>query len=415
MNVLLPFFVQANVGDQSVCKPVAHDFGLGGVYQTCTSRDPAACGGITQRNPATGEFSCPDPYEPVLLHKGEEPRNTHTYTCYTYTGFCFLHGWLPFICAIRECKYVYNPPSFVYETYWCAKPQTGSTQPGYLFGGMYSKQFPNPVTGYRSCPQHFSAVSMGIDTKLCMNDRKGGYKHLSSRQFGGFYSCSAGNPFALAQTMTPMPQRISEVGFEALTGPESWPHSCPFGYTLHRAAIDFGCQIIYCTIDLPKREFTRPDPVRPPYDKTAPLPGNHTIDVTNITGPGGDVWLKNLTTGVWNKRIVVSQTGDQAQYSLDSVSSSSSISSSSDTLAYTLAPAGAVLALMVIALVASHGKIRRLEAERPTWSHSPDVSFAAGSSSESDLVVDQDSAESSTASTTAPCQAKSSGSEAMNY
>eukprot|EP00117_Sycon_ciliatum_P033905 scpid81009/ scgid0456/ len=208
-----------------------------------------------------------------------------------------------------------------------------------------------------------------------------------------------------------------QVGFDAITGPDSWPKRCPVGYSARLVGIDDGCWIEYCTKDKPSFIPTRPRLIRPPYGRPYPPPGNQTIDVTEINGPGGPLWSKNLMTGVWSKvhRNQATDNGQLQDSFLDSTSDSSS------TLLYTLVPAGVVFSVLGVALLAARRKIGRLETEkalskRPR-SHNPDVLFSASPGPENDVTRDpglKKLAESFPATSTPPPQVKQMQPEATN-
>ncbi|XP_065187667.1 macrophage-expressed gene 1 protein-like [Sycon ciliatum] len=385
------FNFKANSGDRSLCNPVPHNYTFGGIYQTCTVQNGEDkedfCKPLTQKNPSTGDFQCPPMYEPVLLHTGvhttywQQPGcRPVKYTYYTVFG--------PITRELKVCsKYVYSADA-VYQTYWCVRLDKVAARSGYLFGGIYSDKYPNPVTELWTCPQYFYALTMGNGMKVCIsNDYKNGYDH--ARPFAGFYSCTTGNPLSLANAKpTTAPMRLSETGFDALTGESSWPKECPSGYSMKLAGIDDGCQINYCSKSIAYPDAVRPQLYRPPYSRTYPPPGNHTIYVTEITGPGGEMWRKNLTTEVWSKVILGAQPlgyGDQAEGSvLDSTSSHGR------TLVYTLVPAAVVVLALALGLAAQHKQIKHLEVQKTPESRRPQVSLSVGPSPRANISLNND-------------------------
>ena len=73
------------------------------------------------------------------------------------------------------------------------------TNTGYLFGGLYSKVLKNPVTQDHSCPLKFYALRFGATMQVCVSDDyELGFQ--SSVPFGGFFSCSAGNPLGVKKS-----------------------------------------------------------------------------------------------------------------------------------------------------------------------------------------------------------------------
>ena len=81
-----------------------------------------------------------------------------------------------------------------YRAYWCALPpnNTYGSDIGYLFGGIYTSKQQNPITGARSCPMSFYPLHFGKDMQVCVsNDIQ---SVSNSIPFGGFQSCTIGNP-----------------------------------------------------------------------------------------------------------------------------------------------------------------------------------------------------------------------------
>ena len=180
------------------------DQAFGGLYQICTMDKGNVCSDkkITQRNPQTGNMSCPAGYTAVKLYQGA------IYTSYGY---------------------VY------YDTYWCVLIQdTPQQYRGYLFGGFFTQTSTNPITGTQSCPPYFYVQKIAIDASICVtNDYEhGGAHHI---EFGGFHSCQVGNPLSVPHTNVSIFPNISD-----------WPHSCPQEYSQHLIAIENGCEINVC-------------------------------------------------------------------------------------------------------------------------------------------------------------------------
>ena len=75
------FYFGANIDDGS-CKAKSDDFKFGGVYQTCShtpsTKKDVICPDLVQKNPLTGDYSCPPGYEAVLLHNGTK---SGSYVC----------------------------------------------------------------------------------------------------------------------------------------------------------------------------------------------------------------------------------------------------------------------------------------------------------------------------------------------
>ncbi len=77
------FDYQANSLFPGACKAAARNYTFGGVYQTCTyiSNSNGMCESIVQKNPITGQYSCPSGYDPVLLLSGQASRPKTIKTC----------------------------------------------------------------------------------------------------------------------------------------------------------------------------------------------------------------------------------------------------------------------------------------------------------------------------------------------
>ncbi|XP_065187660.1 macrophage-expressed gene 1 protein-like [Sycon ciliatum] len=375
------FNFKANTGDRSMCHPVPHNYTFGGIYQTCNVLHGQGrtdfCQDLLQKNPSTGDYRCPPAYEPVHFHTGSKTINWHTTYCTTVRATCRALLIIPYSCTKTVCYEAYLASDAVYQTYWCAKLGQASARSGYLFGGIYSDQFPNPVTELPNCPSYFYGVTMGKGMTLCIsNDYQRGFEH--ARSFAGFYSCSTGNPMYLAHASSTQPSLLSEIGFDALKGADTWPKRCPDGYSTKVAAIDDGCQINYCVKEFPDAEAIRPLLLRPPYGRAYPEPGNYTVDLTEVVGQGGQVWRKNITTGVWTRvPLVLPSDNDLTQSSvLESAPSNTNL-----ILIYTLVPSAVVVLALVTALVGQRRRIRHLQAkETPQPPSKPKVTFSAGPS-----------------------------------
>lgn len=138
MNPLAKNFdVKANV-DDGVCHVIPETGKIfGGLFQTCTMASTDAgdvCNnGYANKNPLTGDFSCPVGYQTVLLHTTPlSAVQTHS-VCH---GFWF---W-------RRCHDESKYSSGSYSVYWCS-PKYGSPIQRYVFGGIYTDIRPNILTG----------------------------------------------------------------------------------------------------------------------------------------------------------------------------------------------------------------------------------------------------------------------------
>ena len=266
------FYFAANNDDGSCVIP--DSFTFAGVFQTCIARsnifniivnDQNGCLGLLQKNPLTGDYSCPSSYEAVLLYEGE-----------------------------MNIKYLYQ---LHYSTYWCMA--TGTDQSGLMFGGLYNSMSANPITHSMSCPNYYHSLLFGEDTHICVSNDELGY--AQSLPFGGFESCKAGNPLALVNSSSSSSSIANYKMFGELEIDQSnWPHRCPKGYSQHLASIEQSCDISYCVKAGSLGEKGLPPVRRLPF-RRQPQHNANSSDVLSLTSPSGDLWLKNETTKEWYK------------------------------------------------------------------------------------------------------------------
>ncbi|XP_046547688.1 macrophage-expressed gene 1 protein-like [Haliotis rubra] len=256
------FSPTANVNDGS-CEMSHTNTSFAGVYQTCNlhrlsnNGDICSKNDMNQRNPKTGDYSCPVGYESIQIH-------TSTLSTPKPNPACILCGFL--WCCIGEQYEKYRYSSATYSLYWCAATD-GAHENGYLFGGLYTSSIINPLTKSRSCPPGYISRKIALDLNICISDDyELGAKYAVP--FGGFYSCEAGNPLAPMRNQDnaqSSPQSLRSF-FRAT---KAWPKGCPYGYSQHLAHDDQGCQINYCvksgslsSVDLPR--LRRPPFMPPP-------------------------------------------------------------------------------------------------------------------------------------------------------
>ncbi len=153
------FNFQANVDDASCEGPVTN-LSFGGIYQQCTpltSDGNAICDETAQKNPVTGDYSCPQQYSTTLLRSETVERGYNHYECHSYCHKCgFL--WLR-TCCDQTCGDAYRVRHAKVETYWCSSTQKTPEYSGYLFGGLFRPGMQNPLTKSNSCPPNFFAQS----------------------------------------------------------------------------------------------------------------------------------------------------------------------------------------------------------------------------------------------------------------
>ncbi|XP_065179679.1 macrophage-expressed gene 1 protein-like isoform X1 [Sycon ciliatum] len=295
------FNYKANSGEASLCKNASNNYTFAGVFQNCSStysynRD--LCPRFLQKNPLSGDFSCPLYYEPVYLHEGTYTESWTVPSCHIHSYDCGF--WGIDTCYKRVCHSRGVSATATYQTYWCVATGKVPKQHGFLFGGVYSNSTPNPVSSGQSCPQFFIPLLMGHDLKVCVsNDYERGAAF--SVPFAGFFSCQVGNPLAILPSPSEKATPLDKVGYGLWLGPESWPHLCPHGYAQHLADIDESCEINYCVI---AHAFDQPTALllnRPPYGKQPPNEGNVSYLLIVTESVDGRAWFRNDTNMTWQE------------------------------------------------------------------------------------------------------------------
>ncbi|KAK9970617.1 hypothetical protein ABG768_026545 [Culter alburnus] len=263
------FNFQANVDDASCEGPVTN-LRFGGIYQRCTPLTldgNTICDETAQRNPATGDYSCPAEYKTTLLRSETVERGSNE--CKKSCSRCgFL--WL-FTCCKKICVFVRLAKV---DTYWCSSTQKTPEYSGYLFGGLYGPSLQNPFTKSNGCPPNFFVqkfLSNGM--MVCLsNDYMTATK--SSVPFAGFFSCQSGNPLSKGQ------------------------YRCPPQFSQHLAAISDGCQVLYCVQSV---VFSggQLKPVRLPPFTSPPLSGITATNSIVVMTEGNLSWVRVGETKTW--------------------------------------------------------------------------------------------------------------------
>ena len=295
------FYFGANIDDGS-CKAPSDNFTFGGVYQTCShtpsDRRDVVCPDLVQKNPLTGDYSCPPGYEAVLLHSGTKTGSYVTRQCDEH-----CHNYIFFKKCHTDCYDVNNNVVGNYQTYWCVDPGRVPAKSGYMFGGLYSSVAVNPLTQARSCPNHYYPLRFGEDTRICVSDDyELGY--VLSIPFAGFESCSAGNPLATKSSSGELRMTFGLLEVD----PSSWPHRCPTGYTQHLASMEQSCEINYCVKAGSLDEKGVPPVKLPPYRKYPSINPN-TYNVMSIVSAKGNLWVKDNETQEWQMMTDVRSEG----------------------------------------------------------------------------------------------------------
>lgn len=244
----------ANLDDGS-CHPTKTNFTFGGVYQKCHNQGvDNLCAKMTQTNPQTGTYSCPSGYEAVPIRSGSKKSSRSERKCH--------RCWLFFHCCHTE-RY---SSSATYTAYWCAATRKVSQNSGFLFGGLYTEQVENMVTQRKTCPLKFYPLTILSNLRVCVSDDyELGYQF--SIPFAGFFSCDVGNPLALKERSNLLKSSVLN-SYMLSKGVESYPHTCPYGYSQHLAYMDNGCNIEYCAKTGSLSALGLPKVKRPPFMET---------------------------------------------------------------------------------------------------------------------------------------------------
>ncbi|KAL1788837.1 macrophage-expressed protein 1 protein [Sigmodon hispidus] len=279
-NVDSPNFnFQANTDDGSCDGKVANT-PFGGVYQVCTQLtwhgQMVLCPTLELRNPLTGDFSCPSEYTPVhLLTQTQEKGDLYEK--------CKKKCTLKVFCK-TVCEEVFQVDKAVYEAYWCAPITQIPKNSGLLFGGVFTDKSINPMTNEQSCPSNYVSLSLLENLKVCVSmDHELGHKF--SIPFGGFFSCTTGNPLV-----------NSSVSRDMMT---SFPQKCPGGFSQQLAVISDGCQVSYC---VKAGVFTKTSlaPIRlPPYTQVPVMSQPDPSSVEQPSSESAKSWIKESYSQQW--------------------------------------------------------------------------------------------------------------------
>ncbi|XP_066500680.1 macrophage-expressed gene 1 protein-like [Hoplias malabaricus] len=268
------FNFQANVDDNS-CEGPTTNLSFGGVYQQCTpltSDGDAICKELEAKNPATGSYSCQQPYAATLLRSETQERSYDRYICNAHCRSCgFL--WLS-TCCDQVCGNVYYVERAKVDTYWCFTNGVAPEFSGYLFGGLYGPSLQNPLTKSRSCPPNFIAQKfLSSGTRICLsNDYETATRF--SVPFGGFFSCQSTNMLAGNQ------------------------NRCPPQFSQHLAIISDGCQVLYC---VQSGIFTGGEllPIQLPPFTRPPIINMLATNTVAVMTEGARTWVRVKGTKMW--------------------------------------------------------------------------------------------------------------------
>ncbi len=303
------FNFDANLNDGS-CSLPRTNYTFGGVFQTCELQnghdaEDICTNGYETLNPLTGNYTCPDGYTPLLLHKGVVTHVTKQKKCDKVCHHSGLFG------LSRTCQcltaWLDVLSAATYHAYWCAAHDHVPEGSGALFGGIYTSKNINPVTRSMTCPYHFYPLHIGQDIEVCISTQfQNAYKF--SVPFGGLFSCKSGNPFANNE-----PNMLNE-----------YPKHCPSTYKRFLATVDEGCEINYCSQI--QSDFFIKSPKLPPFHSKPCLKVNMTQSMV-MQGPYGELWVRD-DRGNWMNANSDRMTGEEVLEHLAAMSSTLSPSTS---------------------------------------------------------------------------------------
>ncbi|XP_033760662.1 macrophage-expressed gene 1 protein-like [Pecten maximus] len=222
------------------------------------------CSGYIQRNPLTGESSCPSGYNPVLLDSSNIGKTETTRECHRV----WYKVWLG-----KKCTNIPVPGSVTVSSYWCVATGDVHQSSGYMFGGLFTPHIGNLMTGGSSCPPNFNKLPLLDGLTVCVTqDFDSGFPF--SAPFGGFFTCKNGNPLAAS----------------AKTDQSHWPHSCPTGFSSHLALMSNECEIEYCAQLKHISDKGLPSVRKPPF---MAYPNYRHVEATEIfIDPTSNTWTK---------------------------------------------------------------------------------------------------------------------------
>ena len=269
----------ANIDDGS-CTESSENVTFGGVYQTCRiTQGENVCSKLEQRNPLTQDFSCPSGFQAIRLVTGRETYTMSRPQCSTTYKACgFL--WLSRCTSGTNCQTRTVTSVAVFETFWCSAIPEESQGVKYYFGGIYTTSTPNPLTRTHGCPTSFTSLKFTSKGYLCVSgdDEIGRSRSLP---FGGFHSCSAGNPFAKHE------------------GQQVYPKECPKGFSQHLALVDDDCEVKYCLRSGALSGLLQTPIMLPPF---VDLPDSFLNETNSfyILDAHGNLWTNFDRSESWN-------------------------------------------------------------------------------------------------------------------
>ncbi|XP_053417788.1 macrophage-expressed gene 1 protein [Nycticebus coucang] len=273
------FNFQANVDDGS-CEGKMTNFSFGGIYQECIQlpgNDAVSlCQKLEQKNPLTGDFSCPSGYSSVrLLSQTHEETYNHLQCQKSCTLWIFCK---------ENCENRFEVAKAEFRAFWCVANGQVSENSGLLFGGLFSSKSINPMTNAQSCPAGYVPLRLFETLQVCVSlDFELGNRF--SVPFGGFFSCTVGNPLTDSNTSRDLETQSRK--------------GCPQGFSQHLALISDGCQVSYC---VKAGLFTGGSlhPARLPPYTGPPLTSNASTSTIILTNSeDATFWIKDPQTHQW--------------------------------------------------------------------------------------------------------------------
>ena len=187
----------------------------------------------------------------------------------------------------------YSSEDCTLTTIWCTDLTPSHNTRSYLFGGYYSNEKDNPVTGSKSCkPNFYTQYLLYGWLKICLSSD---YELAmpNAIAFGGFFSCQYGNPLASSSTNESL-----------YSTPQLAPHDCPEGYTAHLMITWNTCDFHVCLESglFSAPTFTTMNLKLPPFTNIHEQHESSEFgsDTLQVQGSGGITLTRNVQ-GLWEQ------------------------------------------------------------------------------------------------------------------
>ena len=350
------FNFQANIDDGS-CRAVRSNFGFGGIYQLCQvhpemNRENLCSRSVDVKNPLTESYGCSNGYVRVPLHNGTVSRVSYQTVCDRRCRNCGLFGWGR-CCRCNNIRLTHLS-SASYQGYWCRATSLQQSMPSpFLFGGYYTSKTSNPVTRSMSCPHYFMPMPFLEDVQICIS-REYDLGSQYAIPFGGFYSCSIGNPYTALNTSN-------------ANNPSMWPRECPPGYMPSLVTVIEGCDVSFCMRSTFSLDQELQNVKLPPY-RNSPKFKDNVTDTYVIFGLYGNIYTKNAD-GEWvlatpddedeGMEVLMTLTGDNTNGGGGSVNVAVDLSSNAIIAVSVCATVIAIIAIIVFCCCCFRRKSRK--------------------------------------------------------